>query len=162
MKILIDGPDQILYQWDKGQRLLLHGAESGTRVDFARCNQNKAVSKYAYSEDGAVYCDIPDALLMEPSHIHGYVYEIDSDRGETVREFVLQMIPRLKPEDYVEPEEIPVWKDLSDRLAEMEKKLENGVPSGGSITVTPEGDALIITTSMDVTTDGDAIIIGGA
>ena len=161
MKIAIDGPDQILYQWDRGQRLLLHGYESGTRVDFAVCGQNKAVSVYAYEKDGAVFCDIPDGLLMDPNHLHGYVYEIDSDRGETVREFMLPVIRRPMPEDYVEPEEIPIWQDLSDRLAEMEKKLENGVPGGGSITVRPEGDALIITTSMPVTTDGDAIIIGG-
>lgn len=157
-KIVIDGPDQILYQWDKGQRLLLHGAESGTRVDFVLCGQNKAVSKYAYSEAGAVFCDIPDSLLMDPNHLHGYVYEIDGDRGETVREFIIPVIRRPMPEDYVEPEEVPTWHELQQQIDELKK---NGT-GGGSISVVPEGDALIITTSMDVTTDGDAIIIGGA
>ena len=122
-KIVIDGPDQVLYQWDRGQRLLLHGYEAGTRVDFARCNDNKAVSQYAYSEDEAVFCDIPDALLMEPNHLHGYVYEIDGDRGETVREFMLPVIRRPKPEDYVEPEEIPIWHDLQQQIDELK---ENG------------------------------------
>lgn len=202
IKIVIDGPDQILYQWDKGQRLLLHGAEEGTRVDFAICGQNKAVSQYAYSEDGAVFCDIPDTLLMDPNHLHGYVYEIDGDRGETVREFMLPVIRRPMPEDYVAPEEVLTWHELEDRIEALEKAMENGGPGGddggswwpgwfpggntalyvktvngvgpdengnvqvpvggGSISVTADGDALIITTSMSVTTDGDAIIIGGA
>ena len=121
LKIVIDGPDQILYQWDRGQRLLLHGYEAGTRVDFARCNDNKAVSKYAYSEGEAVFCDIPDTLLMEPSHLHGYVYEIDGDRGETVREFMLPVIRRPKPEDYVEPEEVLTWHKLEQRIEALEK-----------------------------------------
>lgn len=125
MKILIDGPDQILYQWDKGQRLMLHGADSGTRVDFARCDQNKAVSQYAYSEDGAVFCDIPDALLAEPDHLHGYVYEIDGDRGETVREFMIPVIRRPMPEDYVAPDEVPTWHELDQRIKKIE---DEGVP----------------------------------
>jgi hypothetical protein len=125
MKILIDGPDQILYQWDKGQRLMLHGADAGTRVDFARCNDNKAVSKYAYSEDGAVFCDIPDALLMDPTHLHGYVYEIDGDRGETVREFMILVIRRPKPEDYVAPDEVLTWHELERRIKKIE---DEGVP----------------------------------
>lgn len=163
-KIVIDGPDQVLYQWDKGQRLRLHGYSTGTRVDFARCNQNKSVSKYAYTEDGAVFCDIPDALLMEPNHLHGYVYVTNGSRGETAREFMLPVIRRPKPEDYVEPEEELLWHDLEDRLTGVEKQIEElkNRPGSGSISVVPEGDALIITTSMDVTTDGDAIIIGGA
>ena len=126
-KIVIDGPDQILYQWDKGQRLLLHGAESGTRVDFVLCGQNKAVSKYAYSEAGAVFCDIPDSLLMDPNHLHGYVYEIDGDRGETVREFIIPVIRRPMPEDYVEPEEVPMWHELQQQIDELKK---NGVGGG--------------------------------
>lgn len=125
MKILIDGPDQIIYQWDKGQRLMLHGADAGTRVDFARCDQNKAVSVYAYAEDGAVFCDIPDALLMEPAHLHGYVYEIDGDRGETVREFMLPVIRRPMPEDYVAPDEVLTWHELEQRIKKIE---DEGVP----------------------------------
>lgn len=125
MKILIDGPDQILYQWDKGQRLMLHGADAGTRVDFARCDQHKAVSVYAYAEDGAVFCDIPDSLLMDPNHLHGYVYEIDGERGETVREFMLPVIRRPMPEDYVAPDEVLTWHELEQRIKKIE---DEGVP----------------------------------
>lgn len=125
MKILIDGPDQILYQWDKGQRLMLHGADAGTRVDFARCDQNKAVSVNAYAEAGAVFCDIPDALLMEPDHLHGYVYEMDGDRGETVQEFMLTVFRRPMPEDYVAPNEVLTWHSLERRIKKIE---DEGVP----------------------------------
>lgn len=50
-----------------------------------------------------------------------------------------------------------LWAQVMGRIGMLEKK---GV--GGSISVSAEGDALVITTSMAVTTDGDAIIIGGA
>lgn len=124
-QIVIEGPDQILYQWDTGQRLRLHGYEPGTRVDFARCNQNKAASVYAYAEGGEVFCDIPDAILMEPNHIRGFVYVIDGGKGETVRNFLLPVIPRPKPEDYVEPEEVPTWHELEQRIKKIE---DEGVP----------------------------------
>lgn len=129
MEILIDGPDQAFYQWDKGQRLLLHGVEAGTRVDFARCGQNKAASVYAYSEGGAVYCDVPDALLMEPDHVHGYVYLVDGNRGETAREFMLPVLRRPKPEDYVEPEDVLIWHDLQQQIDELKK---NGAGKPGA------------------------------
>ena len=120
MTVVIDGPDQILYQWDRGQRLMLHDAREGTRVDFALCGENKAVSNYAYAEDGSVFCDIPDALLMEPNHLKGFIYEIDGDRGETVHSFLVPVIARQKPEDYVEPEDVPTWHELEQRLKELE------------------------------------------
>lgn len=124
-QIVIDGPDQILYQWDKGQRLLLRGYEPGTRVDFARCNQDKATSVYAYAEDGAVFCDIPDAILMDSNHIRGFVYVIDGERGETVREFMLPVIRRPMPEDYVAPDEVLTWHELEQRIKKIE---DEGVP----------------------------------
>lgn len=158
-KIVIDGPDQILYQWDRGQRLLLHGYEDGTRVDFSRCNDNKAASKFAYSEDGAVFCDIPDALLMEPNHLHGYVYEIDGDRGETVREFMLPVIRRPKPEGYVEPEEVLIWHELEGRIDRAEKDIEElkKRPAGGGLNIDSDGKGNVTikaTGSASISSDG--------
>lgn len=133
-RILIDGPDQILYQWDRGQRLLLRNAEPGVRVDFARCGQDKAASVYAYAEGEGVFCQIPDGILMEPGHLRGYLYEDDGDRGETVHSFLLPVISRPKPEDYVEPEEELLWHQLKEQIDEVHKQigeLENR-PGGGS------------------------------
>lgn len=50
-----------------------------------------------------------------------------------------------------------VWEQLRQDIEEL--RASGG--GGGSISVVPDGDALVITTSMSVTTDGDAIIIGG-
>lgn len=60
--------------------------------------------------------------------------------------------------DYYNLKVVASVEDLEARVEVLEK----GGTGAGSITVTPEGDALVITTSMPVTTDGDAIIIGGA
>lgn len=124
MTVLIDGPDQILYQWDRGQRVILRGVPDDMRVDFALCRSDKAVSKDIYTEAGMAFCDIPDTLLMESGQLHGYIYKEEDERGETVFSFVYQIIPRPKPEDYVEPEEVLLWHELDRRISELE---ENGV-----------------------------------
>ena len=176
MKITIDGPDQLLYQWDTGQRLLLHGYGAGTRVDFARCGQNTAVSVYAYEQDGAVCCDIPDALLMEPNHIRGFIFKIDGDRGETVRSFLLPVIPRPKPDDYVEPEDIPTWHELEQRVARLERggagggvafdtddtlRLENGILSVNTADAAEPDNTLPITSAAVYTQLGNIETILG-
>ena len=121
MIIYIDGPDQILYQWDRGQRVILRGTPDGARVDFALCGSDKAVTKDIYEDSGVLFCDIPDTLLMESGQLHGYIYKEDDERGETFFSFVYQIIPRPKPEDYVEPEEILIWHDLEKRISALEK-----------------------------------------
>ena len=120
-QIFIDGPDQLLFQWDRGQRIRIQGHESGTRVDFARYGQDNAVSMYAYEENDSVYCTIPDELLTEANHLRGFLYEIDGDKGETVHCFLLPVIPRPKPEDYVAPEEVMLWHRLEDRISGLEQ-----------------------------------------
>lgn len=124
MIIYIDGPDQILYQWDRGQRVILRGTPDGARVDFALCGSDKAVTKDIYEDSGVLFCDIPDTLLMESGQLHGYIYKEDDERGETVFSFVYQIIPRTKPDDYVEPEEVLLWHELDARIKELE---QNGV-----------------------------------
>lgn len=124
MIIYIDGPDQILYQWDRGQRVILRGTPDGARVDFALCGSDKAVTKDIYEDSGVLFCDIPDTLLMESGQLHGYIYKEDDERGETVFSFVYQIIPRPKPDDYVEPEEVLLWHELDARIKELE---QNGV-----------------------------------
>lgn len=124
MIIYIDGPDQILYQWDRGQRVILRGTPDGARVDFALCGSDKAVTKDIYEDSGVLFCDIPDTLLMESGQLHGYIYKEDDERGETFFSFVYQIIPRTKPDDYVEPEEVLLWHELDARIKELE---QNGV-----------------------------------
>lgn len=124
MIIYIDGPDQILYQWDRGQRVILRGTPDGARVDFALCGSDKAVTKDIYEDSGVLFCDIPDTLLMESGQLHGYIYKEDDERGETVFSFVYQIIPHPKPDDYVEPEEVLLWHELDARIKELE---QNGV-----------------------------------
>lgn len=124
MIIYIDGPDQILYQWDRGQRVILRGTPDGARVDFSLCGSDKAVTKDIYEDSGVLFCDIPDTLLMESGQLHGYIYKEDDERGETVFSFVYQIIPRTKPDDYVEPEEVLLWHELDARIKELE---QNGV-----------------------------------
>lgn len=156
--IKIDDRDQVLHQWDKGQRLVLEGFEPGIRVDFGRCHDGDAPPNYTYEENDKIYVDIPDAALQQSGQLVAYFVSEYEGRSETFFAWPLVVLHRPKPADYVAPEEIPIWHDLQQQIDELKK----GGTGGGSISVVPEGDALIITTSMGVTTDGDAIIIGGA
>lgn len=104
--------------------MILRGTPDGARVDFALCGSDKAVTKDIYEDSGVLFCDIPDTLLMESGQLHGYIYKEDDERGETFFSFVYQIIPRPKPDDYVEPEEVLLWHELDARIKELE---QNGV-----------------------------------
>lgn len=121
MKILIDGTDQALYQWDKGQRLSLEGFEPGIRVDFGRCHDGDAPSNYTYEENGKIYVDIPDATLQYPVQLVAYFVSEYEGRSETFFAWPLVVLHRPKPADYVAPEEIKTWKELDQRLRPLEK-----------------------------------------
>ena len=121
MKILIDGPDQILYQWDLGQRLILEGIGTGIRVDFGRCHSGEAPCNYTYEDNGKTFVDIPDASLQQPGQLMVYFVTELKDRAETFFSWPLTVLHRPRPADYVEPEQIKTWSALEKRIDALEK-----------------------------------------
>ncbi len=155
-KVFIDGKDQILYQWDTGQRLILEGFEPGIRVDFGRCHDGDAPSNYAYEEDGKIYVDIPDATLQHSVQLVAYFVAELKDRSETVFSWPLTVFHRPKPADHVEPEQIKTWSALEERITALEKggtglnvkaEIKDGVlvvnETSGAVTARIEDDVLI-------------------
>ena len=138
MKIVIDGPDQILYQWDRGQRLILDGIGPGIRVDFGRCHDREVPPNYTYEDNGKIYVDIPETSLQQHGQLVAYFVAGDEGRSETFFAWPLTVLHRPKPADYVAPEEIKTWKELDRRLRPLE---ESGI---GDLTSEDEGKLLYV------------------
>ena len=156
LKILIDGNDQRLYQWDRGQRLILDGIGPGIRVDFGRCHDGDAPSNYTYEDNGKIFGDIPDASLQQHGQLVAYFVAGDEGRSETFFTWTLVVLHRPKPSDYVEPEQIKTWSDLEKRISALEKgggdlsvkaEIVDGVlvvkDASGTVTARIEDDVLI-------------------
>ena len=106
-----------LWQYDFGQVLMVEGLDlpEHVQVHFAiitkRCgDQVPAYRIMATVIDGVLSVGIPDEMLVNNDtkrnyNIHAYVYEIDSDSGESIAEIVMPVRVRPKPDDYIPPEE---------------------------------------------------------
>ena len=110
-----------LYQWDKGQRLILDGAKAGDEVHFFRGDMNvskgAALVSKVYEENGNSYANIPNIYLTEYGYITCYLY-LYSDTGEyTAEQFILPVREREKPSTYVYTEtEVFSYKALERKI----------------------------------------------
>ena len=121
--IKIDDRDQVLHQWDTGQRLVLRGVSAGAKVDFYHEGE-EPLGRESYEEDGAVYADIPDVLLQAESKLYACVRVQDETVGETVYKWFATVYPRPKPSDYIyTEEEKKTWEELQAQIDELK---ENG------------------------------------
>ena len=125
--IKIDDRDQVLHQWDTGQRLVLRGVPGGAKVDFYHEGE-EPLGRESYEEDGAVYADIPDVLLQAESKLYACVRVQDETVGETVYKWFATVYPRPKPSDYIyTEEEKKTWEELQAQIDELK---ENGAGGG--------------------------------
>lgn len=131
---------KFLYQWDINMRLELENIPPGTQIDFDNVGDENAgaLPILTYEEDGAVYADIPNKLLMSPGTLVVYAYLFDAERGYTKLKKSFVVIKRSKPENYVYSEtKVMTWNQLDERIKALEKGGGGGCDcdSGGS-----EGD----------------------
>lgn len=114
-----------LYQYDYGQDLLIYGLNNQdvTQVHFSAVNLKSAlISTVQQTEDGGIMCAIPDKCLEQGTDITVYIYLSGKDFGKTIRQAILPVNRRKKPEDY-SPEED---KGILDKLiSEIGWKADN-------------------------------------
>ena len=114
-----------LYQYDYGQYLLIYGLNSQnvTQVHFSAVNLKSAlISTVQETEDGGIKCAIPDKCLEQGTDIAVYIYLTEQDFGKTIRQAILSVNKRKKPEGY-SPEED---KGILDKLiSEVKGKADN-------------------------------------
>ena len=114
-----------LYQYDYGQDLLIYGLNNQdvTQVHFSAVNLKSAlISTVQPTEDGGIKCAIPDKCLEQGTDIIVYVYLSGQGFGKTIRQAILSVNKRKKPEDY-SPEED---KGIVDKLiSQVSGKADN-------------------------------------
>ena len=119
-----------LWQWDINMRLELGNIPPGTQVDFENLGDENcgALPIMSYEDNGLVYVEIPNKLLMTPGTLVVYVYLFDEARGYTKLRKTFLIIGRAKPDSYVYNEtKAMTWQQLDDRI----KHLESNEGSGG-------------------------------
>lgn len=114
-----------LYQYDYGQDLLIYGLNNQdvTQVHFSSVNLKSAlISTVQQTEDGGIKCAIPDKCLEQGTDIAVYIYLSGEDFGKTIRQAILAINKRKKPEGY-SPEQD---KGILDKLiSEIGGKADN-------------------------------------
>ena len=124
MVTLIDGD---LYQWDTG-RVVLVDQSSGYDIHEVHFTTRKLDFAYVartYTEDGNVYCAIPNILLQQYYDIYCYEVRYNSDGEESTSTTIFKVIKRNRPLDYVytEPEKY-TYKELEERIKKLEDVVE--------------------------------------
>lgn len=85
----------LLYQWDKSQKLQIIGANDAIELHFANKRSTRATVVESVMVDDVVTVDIPDDLLEQPYDIVAYGYE----NGQTVFTVTIPVIFRVQPDD---------------------------------------------------------------
>lgn len=118
----IQGTRNYLYQWDLNQKVIVVDNDSVNEVHFVNEGQNDNALIVEVKEDSkARYAEIPNILLQSGDNI--LAYEHCEDNGEyTFRKYLLEVIRRPKPADYVYTEtEIKSYEALQ---ANLDKKID--------------------------------------
>lgn len=125
MSILENGKSY-LYQWDINQRVILDSYPELTEVHIylqrpgyyakAKPEDRESLRVIPYREDGHVYADIPNDLLLFYGDLHLYLCVIGNGRFETIARKLIKIRHREKPASYIYSDNYSVdltWGDLT-------------------------------------------------
>ena len=124
--ICYDNDGQVLErytQWDKDQKLLIKGIDTGTPPYFHFSNgsrEDALVVRSEFTDDGVV-ASVPDILLQYALPIIVFVYYFESSSGSSAEFSVrIPVMPRAKPSDYIyvekDDEVVTQYIDVVDNL----------------------------------------------
>lgn len=123
MVTLVNGD---LYQWDTGRVVLVDPSSEYNihEVHFSTRKLDFAYVANTYSENGNIYCAIPNILLQQYYDIYCYEVRENADGEESVSTTVFKVTKRNRPLDYVytEPEKY-TYKELKKRIEKLEGAL---------------------------------------
>lgn len=115
---MVDGR-KVLYQWDTGVRIKVHGCDNVDQMHFV--TPAGIISRELV--DGE--CDIPDAALQTAGLLKIYAFDRTENGRVTRCEFLLKIKERPKPVDYIDP------PDEYDNLSELANRIAPLIAGGG-------------------------------
>ncbi|MBR2311328.1 MAG: hypothetical protein IKA47_12495 [Oscillospiraceae bacterium] len=101
---------RFFYQWELDQRLEV--PEGCTQVHFANGTTDKALYVNAFEEDGKRLVKVPYTLLQVAAQLRCYAW----DGASVIEHTAFDVVPREKPDLYVEPEEVRRFDKLEAEL----------------------------------------------
>ena len=118
MSVRIFNNRNILYQYDKDQKLIVDDEEI-VELHLTNTTLENALCIKCRDENGVKVCDIPNSLLEQSGILTAYAY-CKNDGEYTKAYYSFNVSARKKSDDYVEEEDAPRWSDLDKRIEELE------------------------------------------
>lgn len=117
-----------LYQWDMDIKLLAIDEEPIDEIHFCINPSDRPYRAEIKRSDDLVYVIIPNTLLRQNNPIYAMPF-CKTDNGiYTKYKQKFEIIPRSKPEDYIDPddeEDIRIWGKLEKEIEALKNKFEN-------------------------------------
>lgn len=145
----------LLVQWDDEVYIRIDEPEINQAYNVHFFNQTTDQAYVVRSEylDGALTVKIPNALLIQPYVIYGYVFITNDDGNKSLLAFEIKIRKRPKPMDYIAKDTIDYVR-LEDVIAECKDitaSLEQRITA-------EEQTSIHITERLDTLLDSDYIL----
>lgn len=138
------------YQYDTGQRLVMHGlpspSEMAGRDDLLSGDLVTVQAQFSYKGDSQAemrlamwdekrevwLCDVPDEYLTRHRDVHVYVFcyygaDETGERAETAYEATFRPISRPAPSGTVTEDQLDQWADLKAEIEISMSKVDNAI-----------------------------------
>ena len=125
MSLQVLGPKPYFWQWDTGQKLVVDNRDCG-EVHFDNgTTDNALVVQIKSDQDGNRVAEVPNILLQTAKPLRAYLFQETENGAMTSTLYTFQVIPRLKPEDYVYTEtEVLAYSNIDKRVRALEEGLD--------------------------------------
>lgn len=159
-----------LFQWESGRKLQVIPYKNMeiTRLDFKNKGSKDALVVIPREEGGILVADIPNILLQSGKDIVVYSVNVNYDKTETIRECIISVKKRPKPDDYIYTEtEVLSYAELAKQVGDIKKYLdENPIGTGVEFetdeTLSLKNGILSVNTANDVEQDNTLPITSAA
>ena len=116
---ILDGRDKF-YQWDLDRKLIV-ADKSIKEVHFCNRYGNTSIIRATYEVEGLTIVNVPNIILQESFALHIYAFDVNYTKHEDV----IEIVPRTKPENYINTEEeLRIWDELEQKVIDLENKMD--------------------------------------
>ncbi|MCR5835959.1 MAG: hypothetical protein K6G88_05610 [Lachnospiraceae bacterium] len=120
-KAIVTTPE--LTQYDTGQVIQFEDIDNGVEVHFTNEGDQATLNKIIIDQS----VTIPDSLLETGKRIVAYVYMVGEDSSETIKIIHIPIRNRIKPDDYIAPEDEQTFREQMEQIMEQTEAVAQSV-----------------------------------